>query len=478
MFKVIGRLIALCISCAVAACAQDLPALQSEVRDLHALVEKLQARIEELEAKVGSGSPAPIDDAILSTVPAVNPTPVTAAGVPSSSAVLSAAAPAPDPPLPATGFPGGTTFNVLFDGYYGYNFNAPIGRVNLLRAYDVSSNNFSINQAALVVENAAEPDHGKYWGLRLDLQYGQATETLQGNAQNEPRPDIYRNIFQAYGTIVIRLGHHDVTVDFGKFASSLGIEGNYTKDQINYSRSYWFEYLPFYHMGARVSYKVNDKLALNYWVTNGTQQTEAFNGFKDQYFGLALQPSKNVTWNVNYYLGQEHPDVMFYPYGAPPGLTNLPTQQGVPFQYIPNAPTGRLHIFDSYATAQLTRALTLEGEADWVIERLYTYSPPLHTAGGGAYIRYQLPKHFAVAARAEYLDDRGALFSGVQQALKECTFTTEYRFANDFLMRGEWRRDFSNRPFFYTDTLGVLSNHQTTLTLGVIWWFGTKQGAW
>ena len=181
---------------------------------------------------------------------------------------------------------------------------------------------------------------------------------------------------------------------------------------------------------------------------------------------------------MNYYLGQEHPDVMFYPYGAPPGLTNLPTQQGVPFQYIPNAPTGRLHIFDSYASAQLTPALTLAGEADWVIERLYTYSPPQHTAGGAGYIRYQLPKHFAVAGRAEYLDDRGVLFSGLEQALKECTFTTEYRFANDFLMRGEWRRDFSNRPFFYTDTPGILSSHQTTLTLGVIWWFGTKRGAW
>ena len=34
-----------------------------------------------------------------------------------------------------------TTFNVTFDGYYGYNFNKPAGRINLLRAYDVMSNN-------------------------------------------------------------------------------------------------------------------------------------------------------------------------------------------------------------------------------------------------------------------------------------------------------------------------------------------------
>jgi hypothetical protein len=441
------------------ASAQETPDLQKEVTDLRALVLKLQARIDDLERKVGAAPPA---------------SPVPVAPTPNAATAVSL------PPANSdSGWPWGTSFNLLFDGYYGYNFNAPIGRVNLLRAYDVSSNNFSINQAAIVVENAADPDHGKYWGARLDLQYGQATETLQGNPSNEPRPDIYRNIFQAFGTVVIPLGHHNVNVDFGKFASSLGVEGNYTKDQMNYSRSYWFNYLPFYHMGLRAHYDINSKVGVNYWVVNGTQQTEAFNGFKDQFFGVALQPSKRVSWNINYYLGQEHPDVIYYPYGAmPPNVPNLGYQQGVPFQYIANAPRGRMHIFDSYATWQATSALTIVGEADWVIYRFDTNSHPLHTAGGAAYARYQISKHFALAGRFEYLGDQGGLFSGAVQALKEGTLTTEYKFGNDFLMRAEWRRDFSNRPYFYTDTPGLLSKEQTTATLGVIWWFGTKQGAW
>ena len=36
----------------------------------------------------------------------------------------------------------GTTINVSIAGYYDYNFNNPIGRANLLRASDVSSNAF------------------------------------------------------------------------------------------------------------------------------------------------------------------------------------------------------------------------------------------------------------------------------------------------------------------------------------------------
>ena len=120
---------------------------------------------------------------------------------------------------------------------------------------------------------------GGGFGGRLDLQFGQATDTLQGNPSNEPRPDIYRNIFQAYGTYIVPVGR-GLNVDFGKFASSLGIEGNYTKDQMNYSRSYWFNFLPFYHMGFRTSYPVNDHLALNYWLINGTNQVEPTNRFQ------------------------------------------------------------------------------------------------------------------------------------------------------------------------------------------------------
>ena len=460
------RISILLLSVASVAAAQDASDLRREVTELRGLVEKLQARVDELETTVhGQQAAAPAAPASAQSAIA-EPTP----------AAPVAAQPADGPANP-TALPANTTFNMLFDGYYGYNFSAPIGRANRLRAYDVSSNSFSINQAAVVVESAVDPDHGKHWGARLDLQYGQATETLQGNSSNEPRPDIYRAIFQAYGTVLIPVGK-GITVDFGKFASSIGIEGNYTKDQMNYSRSLWFDYLPFYHMGVRVQYPVSDKLTLNYWATNGTEQTEAFNGFKDQFGGLTLQPNKKVTWYVNYYLGQEHPDVIYYPNGAPADLTNLPTQQGVPFQHIANAPTGRLHIFDNYATWQATPSLTLAGEADYVIERLYSYSPPQRTSGGAAYARYQISKNFAAAMRGEYLGDHSGLFSGVAQNLREGTFTLEYKFGADFLMRAEWRRDFAGTPYFYTATDGVLAKGQTTATLGAVWWFGAKQGPW
>jgi len=376
-----------------------------------------------------------------------------------------------------TQLPGGATLNYAFDGYYDYDFNHPIGRVQYLRAYDVLSNAFSINQADVVF--ALDPDvaAGRRYGVRLDLQFGQATETLQGNPANEPRPEIYRNIFQAYGTYVVPLGK-GLTIDVGKWASSLGIEGNYTKDQVNYSRSFYFDYLPFYHEGIRTSLKVNDKLAVNYWVVNGTNQSEPTNSYKDELFGFTSTPAKNVLWNFNYYIGQDHPDVT-----AATGCT-APVQPRLCLQPINPAPDGKAHIFDSYLTWTATPKLSLSLEGDYVISREWENaapgesSAPSHVDGGAAYARYQLNQKMALAGRTEYLSDRGGLFSGTTQALKEFTGTYEYKFGEGFLARAEFRRDWSNVPFFLTNKPGVLAASQPTMTVGMVWWYGGKQGAW
>lgn len=117
-------------------------------------------------------------------------------------------------------------------------------------------------------------------------------------------------------------------------------------------------------------------------------------------------------------------------------------------------------------------------EGDYVIQRLLTTSAPARTSGGAIYARYQLGPKLAIAGRAEYLNDRGGLFTGTTQALKEATFRFEQKLAEGLLMREEWRRDASNHPYFLTDTLGVLKKEQNTATVGIVWWFGAKEGAW
>jgi putative OmpL-like beta-barrel porin-2 len=326
----------------------------------------------------------------------------------------------------------------------------------------------------LILERAPDVSKGRRFGARVDFQYGQATETVQGSAVNELRPQAYRPLFQAYGTYVAPLGS-GLTLDFGKWASSLGVESAYAKDQMNYSRSYYFIALPDYHMGLRATYHFNPKLSLSYWLVNGVQQAEDFNGFKSQAFIFTIKPKSTVSWNVNYYFGQEQADVVPV---LNPTFPPAPTQPGLPTQNISPAPNGREHIFDTYVTWSVTPKLTLAAEGDYVINRVFQHSAPKHFAGGAAYARYQFAPKFALATRFEYLSDRDGLFSGVAQPLKENTVTAEYKLAEGFLMRTEWRRDYSNQPFFLTDVAGGLKNNQNTATLGLLWWFGQKKGAW
>ena len=456
-----------------------------EIQELRSELERISTRLSALEngastpPAVAVGEPA-APSATASAQPALPPPPSSPDASTASRGEAPPARAADAPPELTTvdrttlDFYKGTTLNFSADGYFAYNFNQPIGRVNLLRAYDVSSNSFSLNQASVVIEHLPSSESGKRLGGRIDLQFGQATDTLQGSSANELRPQVWRNLFQAYGSYIAPVGS-GLQVDFGKWASSLGVEGNYTKDQLNYSRAYLFNFLPFYHMGVRANYNLSPKVNLAYWLVNGAQQTEDFNGFKSQAFLVTLKPAKSLTWNVNYYFGQEQRDVAAT---LNPGLPAGPTQPGLPTANISPAPNGREHIFDMYATWTATSKLTLVGEGDYVVNRVQQQSAPAHVSAGAVYARYALPKSWAVAGRAEYLSDRGGLFSGTTQALKETTFTLEHTFDPGFVARAEYRRDFSNQRFFLTDRPTVLSGAQSTATLGLVYWWGQKQGSW
>ncbi len=346
------------------------------------------------------------------------------------------------------------TFGVTFEGYYQCDWNRPPDRVLLLRAYDTRANVFSIQQAAIVLESDPNVAEGRPFGARIDLQFGQATDTVQGSPANEPRPAVYRNLWQAYGTYVIPVGR-GLQVDFGKYASILGYETNYAKDDQAFSRAYLFNFLPFYHSGARLTFPVNDKVTLLYMLSNGIQQTEDFNNFKSNQFAAILKPVPAVTWTINDYFGQEQPD-----------------------NGQPNGPNGFFHVYDTYVTVTPTARWALGLDANHTTNQLQEGDQSLALNGLAVYARYQVTTRTALGLREEHLDDQG-LFGGIKQVLQESTVTAEYKVAEGFLARAEFRRDWSDQPFFTGPSGGGdLRDHQNTILFSGVWWFGNKTGAW
>ncbi len=171
-------------------------AAHDEEEDLRQQVRELALRVSALEAELHKQrAETPMESASLKPAALVLPPvdvrssveSVSSSGVAEASPVAATTRQAETtqstsavPALP-TALPGGATLNYMLDAYYEYDFNHPIGRIQYLRAYDVLSNAFSINQADVVFDWTPNVEEGRRYGMRMDLQFGQATDTLQGN---------------------------------------------------------------------------------------------------------------------------------------------------------------------------------------------------------------------------------------------------------------------------------------------------------
>jgi hypothetical protein len=129
-------------------------ALQQRISILEAEVAELKAAVAQIQTNSSHPQSATTTLTAANFQPAT-PTPAPSAPTPSVT-VSTRTPPQSTPPRDDSkllGFLYDTTINVALDGYYGYNVNHPIGRVNLLRAYDVLSNEFSLNQADVIFDH-------------------------------------------------------------------------------------------------------------------------------------------------------------------------------------------------------------------------------------------------------------------------------------------------------------------------------------
>src|SRR5438552_4274932 len=185
-----------------------------------------------------------------------------------------------------------TDLSGFVDVYYGYNFNTPVTRkAGPERTFDVQNNSFSLNLAELSLEK--KPTTDSRGGFRLDLDYGPTQDIV--NANEPSGPNIFRNIGQAYLSYQAPVGK-GLQIDFRKFVTPLGLEVIKTKDDCNYSRSLLFTLaIPFYHMGVRATYHVNDKIALAGFVVNGWNNAVATTDKKTVIGQVTVKPTSALS---------------------------------------------------------------------------------------------------------------------------------------------------------------------------------------
>lgn len=352
-------------------------------------------------------------------------------------------APASQPPPPAATPSaiqttlGAIDVSGLVDGYYSFNFNHPASGDNQLRNFDVKANQFSLNMAKLTFEHSADPI-----GFRLDFGFGRAFEMVHGA---ETAPDVFRNIEQAYLSVKpASLGGFQA--DFGKFVTSAGAEVIETNANWNYSRSLLFAWaIPYYHFGVRTSVPMGKYFTGGVQVVNGWNNVEDNNTGKTVGLTGTLAVGK-VNWYGNYYVGPE----------------KASTNEGL------------RHLWDTTLLVNATDTAAFYINFDYGADK--NIGPGRsHWVGVAGAARFQVTPSVAFAPRVEWFNDADGFSTGTRQKLKEATLTLEYKWLDGLVSRLEYRRDWSDQPFFDRGSSPAGVKHQQTLLAGLMLYFAPKK---
>ncbi|MEX2260656.1 MAG: porin [Bryobacteraceae bacterium] len=325
-------------------------------------------------------------------------------------------------------------FSGLIDGYYSLNFNHPESRTNNLRNFDARANQFSLNMAKLTMEHTADPV-----GFRVDLGFGRAFELFHF-AEPKDGIDVMRNVMQAYVSLKPPKAG-GLQLDFGKFVTSAGAEPTETHLNWNYSRSLIYANGPYYHFGARATMPLNSHFSVGAQLVNGWNTVEDINSGKTVGLTTALT-SGMVSWYNNYYVGPEKA-----------GLE------------------GNRHFYDGVLLLTPSSRANFYVNFDYGVDKLKGGGKSSWIAVAGA-ARIALNDWFALSPRVEHYYDRTGFITGTKQKIKEFTMTGEFKMKEGFLTRLEYRRDWSDVPFFDRGALGGLHKNQDTLLVGFVAYFG------
>jgi hypothetical protein len=340
------------------------------------------------------------------------------------------------------------TVNGLASVSFTANLNRPASGASQFRAFDLDDSSLQLDVGELVVQRAIE-DPGRA-GFRVDLTLGRPFARVIAS------PDLFRrddgeagafDIHQAFVSYIAKVGT-GLRVDAGKFVTPFGYEviDGYDGVNANASRSLLFTLAePGTHTGVRVSYSPSETVGLQAMAVQGWDVVRDNNHGKTAGVQLSLTPREIFSAYLNYIVGAEQD-----------GGASL------------------RHAFSAVAVAKVTQGLTLAGsleagrEGDVRIEESAGGGPlDASWTGLAGYATIAASERFTATVRFEWFDDSGGARTGFVQTLREVTLTPSLEIGRHVVLRGDLRRDWSNRRVFDSED-GGLRRSQVTASANAI----------
>jgi hypothetical protein len=439
--------------------ASTAPAASSP-SDLDRRIETLEAELVELRNEMASRKAA-------EETPAITPGVTLAQDKPADAK--------PPDKITLAGLLGPNTISGFVDTYYQYDYNHPVSRGVDYRAFDFRSKDISLGMIELILDKAPDPMGGLEGrtGYHVSVGFGDGINVVNsfdpgngGAATGAYGGGFAQYLKEAYFSYLAPIGK-GLQVDVGKFVTPMGAEVIESKDNWNYSRGLLFTWaIPLYHFGARAKYTFNDKYNVTGFVTNGWNNVVDNNSGKTYGFSFVGNPTKKVSYTVNYLAGPEL---------APSGIPGIDTEDfwrqtwDAVVTYNPNAKLSLMANFDY-------------GRGDRFITGGSTpsVSNPVYWTGGAGYAKYALTANDYVAARYEYLEDHDGFIFGSPFSpfiprlhMHEITATYQHTLASHLLTRFEYRRDMSQDPIYHISTFSQGIDHQDTASISMIFLFSS-----
>jgi hypothetical protein len=186
------------------------------------------------------------------------------------------------------------TIGGYLDMYYGGTFSKTQEN-NIPYFVSMSRNNeATINLAYLDLRYQNDNVRARFvpgFGSYMDANYATESGTI-------------KNIVE--GSIGVKLSKkRDIWLDAGILGSPYTNESAISKDHLMYTRSLAPEYVPYYLAGAKLSFKLSNKINAYLYFLNGWQQIQDNNSGKSVGTQLEFRPNNYNLFNWNTYIGDE-----------------------------------------------------------------------------------------------------------------------------------------------------------------------------
>ncbi len=319
--------------------------------------------------------------------------------------------------------------------YYGYDFNEPSNNNRPSFVYSHNRHN-EVNLNLGFVKAA-------YDGAKIRANLALMAGTY-ANANLAAEPGVLKNIFEANAGIKLS-ETQNIWVDAGIFSSHIGFESAISKDCWVLTRNISSENTPYYESGAKVTYgSPEGQFTVGLFYLNGWQRINRVDGNSKPAGGIQLsyKPIANLTLNYSNYLGTE----------------------GV------NAVRVNRIYHNFYAIAQLTSKFGLTAGFDYATQqKVKGQSAKSELISPVLIAQYKFNPKFAIAARAEYYQDKDGIFipTGTPNGFKTKGYSLNLDYApiTNAVVRLEGKV-YDSKDKIFTRDLNLV-NHNATLTASI-----------